>query len=122
MKRLNRSIENPIREDLKWDEKWKGPDSGLIWSWERGRQKRVEDPDLAEKAEKGELLILPWKGGVEKNTKNKKKYGSLKYLAMWQGLRNEDLDIDIENDTSIKCAITGKTVVFTAKLISLMEK
>jgi hypothetical protein len=85
MKRLNRSIENPIREDLKWDEKWKGPDSGLIWSWERGRQKRVEDPDLAEKAEKGELVILPWKGGVEKNTTNKKKYGSLKYLWKREG-------------------------------------
>jgi hypothetical protein len=122
MKRIHRSIEHPIRKDLEWDERWKGPDGGLIWSWERGRQKRVEDSDLAKKAENGELLILPWKGGVEKDTKNKKKCGSLKYLAMWQGLRNEDLDIDLENDTSIKCAITGKTVVFTAKLIRLMEK
>jgi hypothetical protein len=116
MKRIHRSIEHPIRKDLEWDERWKGPDEGLTWAWERGRQKRTEEPDLAEKAENGELLILPWKGGVEKDTKNKKKYGSLKYLAMWQGLRNEDLDIDLENDTAIKCAKTGTTVVFTADI------
>jgi hypothetical protein len=122
MKSIHRSIEHPIRKDLEWDEIWKGSDNGLIWSWERGRQKRVEDPDLAKNAERGELIVLPWKGGLDEDTKNKKKYGSLKYLAMWQGLRNEDLDIDLDNEIAIKCTKTGKTVVFTAKLISLMEK
>ena len=39
--RLRRSIDEPIREGLTWNELWKGPDEGLIWCWERGRQYRV---------------------------------------------------------------------------------
>ena len=66
--RLRRSIDEPIREDLSWRELWIGPDRGLIWCWEWGRQKRVEDPELAARAGAGELVILGWKGGVEKNS------------------------------------------------------
>jgi hypothetical protein len=62
---LIRSIHEPIRDDLTWDERWKGPDQGFIWCWERGRQKRFEEPDLAARAEMGELILLDWRGGVE---------------------------------------------------------
>jgi hypothetical protein len=57
---------------------------------------------------------LPWKGGVEKALKKKQKYGTLNYLAMWQGLRGEDLNIDTAEEISITCTATGMAVVFTA--------
>jgi hypothetical protein len=33
--------------------------------------------------------------GVSRSLKKLEKYGSLKYLAQWQGLRGEDLDVDL---------------------------
>ena len=88
---VSRSNNEPKREGLSWDERWKASDKGLIVCWERGREKSIEDPDLAERARKGELPVLGWKGGVEKKIEKKKKYGTLNYLAQWQGLRGEDL-------------------------------
>lgn len=55
--RLYRSIDVPIREGLNWTETWRGPDHGLIWCWERGRQKRSEKPELATGADAGELVL-----------------------------------------------------------------
>src|SRR5438132_295666 len=104
--RLRRSAAQPIREGLSWEERWEGSDRGLIWCWERGRQMRVEEPELAARAEKGELVVLVWKGGVEGKLKVEKKFGTLKYLASWQGLRGEDLDIIIESERVIICAKT----------------
>lgn len=114
--RLHRSVDQPIREGLSWSERWEGPDQGLIWCWERGRQERVERPDDAARADKGELVGLDWKGGVEKKLEVQKKPGTLKYLATWQGLRGEDLDIDLEGERVIVCTRTGQAVVFSAKL------
>jgi len=68
---------------------------------------------LAERAEKGELPVLAWKGGIEKSTKQKAKYGTLYYLAQWQGLRGEDLDIDISEQYEVVCSKTGIKVIFT---------
>jgi hypothetical protein len=62
--RLSRSIDCPARELLSWDETWAGPDDGLIYCWERGRQMRLAEPDVAKRAEKGELVTLAWKGGT----------------------------------------------------------
>ena len=93
---LRRSIHEPIRENLNRSELWDGEDGGLIWCWELGRQKRLQDPDLAARAEKGELVVLAWKGGVQKKGKVDKKAGTLYYLATWQGLRGENLDIALE--------------------------
>lgn len=104
----------PIRKGLSWDEQWRGPDGGLIWCWERGRQKRQEDQSLAARADAGELVILAWRGGVEKRLKGGPKYGTLEYLATWQGLRNEDLMIDIDEHRAVTCARTGQVVVFRA--------
>ena len=114
--RLRRSANQPIRQDLSWSETWEGPDKGLIWCWERGRQKRVEEPELAERADKGELVMLAWEGGVQKKLKVEMKAGTLKYLATWQGLRGEDLDIALEDKRVLVCTKTEQAVVFSAKL------
>ena len=95
---LRRSIHEPIREGLSRTELWDGEDGGLIWCWELGRQKRLQDPDLAARAEKGKLVVLAWKGGVQKKLKVDKKGGTLYYLATWQGLHGEDLDIALEDE------------------------
>lgn len=113
--RLSRSVDEPIREGLTLNERWNGPDQGLIWCWERGRQRRLEQPELADRADEGELVMLNWRGGVEEKLQMEKKPGALQYLAAWQGLRGEDLDIDIEGEHLIECTRTGQTVVFSAK-------
>ena len=111
--KIHRSITEPIREDAKWDERWNAQDDGLIACWERGRAKRLEDPALAAQAAGGQLVVLPWKGGVEKAIKKKQKFGTLFYLAMWQGLRDEDLNIDSAEEITLNCTATGMAVVFT---------
>ncbi len=107
---LRRSIDEPIRAGLSWDERWKGPDRGLIWCWERGRQKAVDEPELAARAKSGELVMLAWRGGVETKRKQDKS-GTLQYLAAWQGLRGEDLDLT-RDTLALTCTKTGQTVIF----------
>lgn len=75
-----------------------------------------EDPSLAAQAAEGQLVVLPWKGGVEKATKRKQKFGTLYYLAMWQGLRCEDLNINTAEEVVFNCTATGMAVVFTGNL------
>jgi len=114
---LYRSTREPIREGLTWDETWRGPDDGLIWCWERGRQERVEKPELAARADAGELVSLDWKGGVQEKLKTGKRLGTLKYLATWQGIRGEDLDLVLDEEHTLVCTRTGQAVVFSAKLL-----
>ena len=114
--RLHCSIEQPIRKGLTWSETWRGPDNGLIWCWELGRQKRIKDANLADRAGKGELVVLGWKGGVTKKLEIEIKHGSLNYLAEWQGLRGEDVDIALDDERAVVCTKTGQAVVFSAKL------
>lgn len=121
---LHRSIAKPIRENLTWPERWQGPDGGLVFSWERGREMRVERSELAGAAARGELISLAWKGGVQERpegaappkkpskAKPKPKEGTLYYLATWQGLRGEDLDIDVDGERIIECAKTKQVVAF----------
>jgi hypothetical protein len=111
--KIQRSIAKPVRQNADWDERWAGEDRGLIGCWERGREKASEDPALAARAREGHLVVLPWKGGVEKAIKKKQKFGTLYYLAMWQGLRGENLDIDVDEEPVRTCTATGMTVVFT---------
>lgn len=110
---VRRSRKDPIRTDLTWDERWLGPDKGLITCWEVGTALRETRPDLAKQAERGELPPLGWKGGVEKKTKQKVRYGTLYYLAEWQGLRGEELNIHPLTEVELVCSRTGTTVVFT---------
>ena len=111
--RIYRSQNEPKREGLSWVERWQGEDQGLITCWEVGREIREKYPELAYKAEKGELPILGWKGGVEKKIQKKEKYGTLYYLAQWQGLRGEDLNIDLSKESELICAKTGMRVIYT---------
>jgi len=84
---IHRSIEEPIRENPTWEEKWRGPDKGLIIAWEVGRKLSETEPELSIRAKNGELPATGWEGGVEKKIKKKEKYGTQRYLAEWQGLR-----------------------------------
>ena len=110
--KLERSLTEGSRAGLRWEQRWEGEDEGLIACWERGCEKRSEDPVIAAKALAGELPVLPWKGGVERTIKSSK-FGALRYLAMWQGLRGEDLSIDMTAEVELTCARTGVQVVFT---------
>jgi len=119
--KIHRSITDPIRAGGTWDERWNAEDNGLIACWERGREKRIENPSLAAQAVSGQLVVLPWKGGVEKAIKKTQKFGTLFYLAMWQGLRGEDLAIDPTDEIVLKCTNTGMTVVFTTDMAKYAE-
>lgn len=119
--KTHRSANEELRQHPNWQERWNGVDQGLVTCWERGREKRLEEPSLASEADNGRLVVLPWKGGVEKATKKKQKFGTLFYLAMWQGLRGEDLNIDATSDISVTCAVTGTTVVFTNDVAKYAE-
>ena len=110
---LERSIQQPIRDFVDMDHRWRGPDGGLIWCWERGRQMTNEDPGLAERATQGELVPLPWKGGVNKSLKTSKMRGCVFYLAHWQGLAGKDLDIDTDGETRLICTATGIEVIYS---------
>jgi hypothetical protein len=119
--KIFRAIREPIRSNLTWQELWNDIDQGLIACWERGREKSVEDAALAALAGNGQLVILPWKGGVEKAIKKKQKFGTLFYLAMWQGLRGEDLNVDPADEFILTCTSTGMTVVFTSDAVKYAE-
>jgi hypothetical protein len=109
--RIYRSYGQPKRERLSWEEIWQGDDKGLILCWEIGREMLQSEPELARRAENGELPVLVWKGGVEKKTKISEKYGTLNYLAQWQGLRGEDLNIDLYEEQELICSKSGMKVI-----------
>lgn len=111
--KIHRAKTAPKRGAMTWEERWEAADQGLIAAWERGREKSRQDPVLAEQAREGALVILPWKGGVQRAIKVKKKFGCFLYLAMWQGLRGDALDIDTDSEIELRCASTGMTVVYT---------
>ncbi|MDO9013183.1 MAG: hypothetical protein Q7U84_00160 [Polynucleobacter sp.] len=110
--KIFRSISEPIRTGLSWDERWGTLELSVLSSWERGRERRLESPELAASALSGHLIPLPWKGGVEKVIKGSK-VGVFNYLAMWQGLRGDELSIDLDEDLTLTCSGTGVAVLFT---------
>lgn len=111
--RIYREFSTPDREHPSFDERIKGPDKGLINAWEVGRRLRKRYPELAERAMRGELPVSDYKGGVDKVIKAGRKYGCLRYLAEWQGLRGEDLDIDLDTEVVLVCTRTGVKVTYT---------
>ena len=116
--RIRRSFDEPDRDGLSYSEIWHGPDKSLIKCWEVGRQLGKKDPELARRAWNGELVALPWKGGtanLEELAVGKKatpRYGTLQYLAMWQGLRGEELEVSLIGQTRFKCTRTKREVIF----------
>lgn len=111
--KIYRPITEPIRTGLTWEVKWRGADNGLISVWEVGRVEGEVKPELADRAKAGELVILSWKGGCDRELKIKKKFGPLEYLAAWQGLRGEHLDIDTDEEVTLICSRTSMAVTFT---------
>ena len=85
----------------------------MIACWESGRRLRDKNPELASRSENHEFPILTWKGGVKSKTKKGYKYGTLHYLAQWQGLRDEDLNIDMFVEYELYCSETGMKIIFT---------
>jgi len=45
--------------------------------------------------------------------KNDHKYGTLHYLAQWQGLREEDLDINLSKEYKLICSKMETEVILT---------
>lgn len=115
-----RSFKEPRRENLTWNERWKGRDKGLITCWEVGRELKYKKPELVELALNNELPVLGWKGGVSKKI-TKEKYGSLNYLAQWQALRGENLNIDIYKEYKFMCSKTDMQVIFTNDTKKILE-
>jgi hypothetical protein len=111
--RVFKLVSESIRSNPSYEDRWHGADKGLIICWEVGREKRESDLSLVAKVERNELPVLGWKGGVVKALKNTEKFGSLNYLAQWQGIRGEDLDIDLAKEISLKCSKTGMIVTYT---------
>jgi hypothetical protein len=118
---IKRSIHEPIRTGLSMEARWKSSDDGLIAAWERGRAMSAEDPELAAKTRAGALVSLPWRGGVpDPPPKTKTKPGTFRYLAMWQGLRGDDLNIDTDAEVVVWCSASGLSVTFS-KAATLTE-
>ncbi len=110
---IRRSIETNVRTGLDWRQTWENVDQGLIKCWEVGRERARQHPELAARCLAGELPVLGWKGGVARALKKLEKFGSLKYLAQWQGLRGEDLAVDTAREQVLTCARTAMIVTFT---------
>jgi len=110
-----RSSSEKKRINPSYDERWNRRDKGLITCWEVGRKMRDSENRLVKKVERDELPVLGWKGGVSEKLKKStgRKYGSLNYLAQWQGLKGEDLNISLVKEVTIKCSKTEKEVTFT---------
>ena len=121
MKKIFKAFSEPDRKNLTWEETWHNEDRGLIKNYEVGRALAKSNPDLTEKAKKGELPLLGYKGGVEKDLKKKEKIGALNYLAKWQALRGEDLNIDLDEEVVITCTRTNVRVTFTMDMEKLKK-
>lgn len=110
---VTHSAQDPPSISSDYAVRMEGPDQGIINAWVTGLAKRTNAPDVAAKTAAGELPILPFRGGVEAAIKAKSKVGHLLYVAMWQGLRGEDLDIDADSEISMTCTRTGVRVLYT---------
>lgn len=115
---IYRSILEPIRKNLPFDERLNGYDKGLILAWEVGRQTAITNPDIANRVNNGELPQLNHKGGHAKKLKSSDfKYGTFHYLAEIQGILGKDLDIDYARDDGfvLVCSRTRMKTIFTSE-------
>lgn len=119
--RIYQPIAFPPPAETDWHKRHEGQDKGLISCWLIGIEKARQDPDLATRAQAGELPVLPWRGGVDKAIKRTDKVGALHYLAAWQGLRGEDLDIELGVEVHKTCTRTGVGVLFTDDISKLLR-
>jgi hypothetical protein len=111
---VNARVGEHLDRDQEWATRWQGPDKGLITAWLAGQDYAKQHPQLAANARAGELPVLPFRGGVEKAIKVRSKIGHILYVAMWQGLRGDALQLDADAQIEMTCARHGVTVLFTA--------
>lgn len=116
--RIFKPVSDPVIDVLDYAERIDGPDRGLINAWFVGRRMAARNPDLVARVLAGELPVLPAKGGVDKKVKTEK-IGSLWYLAAWQGIRGEDLDIDMDAEVVMRCSRFGVSVRYTFDQVKL---
>lgn len=121
MKKIYWSFSEPDRKNLSREEIWEGEDRGLIKNYEVGRALAKKEPELAKKAKKGELPVLGYKGGVPEGLKKREKIGALNYVAQWQALREEDLNLCLDEEIILTCTKTGVKVTFTMDLEKLKK-
>jgi hypothetical protein len=123
--RVQRSKTEPPRANPSWAVRWGTFSAALVTCWERGRELAIQDASLAAAARDGELVPLSWKGGIAPPARSgsapKRKYGSFYYLATWQGLRGDDLDIDTAGSPQRICSRNGTVVTFTDD-VDLLDK
>ena len=98
-----------------WEDRWHGPDCGLIAAWQAGRDLALLRADLVAACVANELPELPWKGNGRLLKRRVPRYGPFHYVAMWQGLRGDDLHIDTSIDLRRVCARTGQAVIYTSR-------
>lgn len=110
---IRRNIEANVRSGLGWRQIWEDADNGLIKCWEVGRERARQQHELAKRCQAGALPALGCKGGVSPALKQQEKCGSLKYLAQWQGLRGEDLEIANTRERVLTCTRTARVDTFT---------
>ncbi len=85
-----------------------------------GKELRNSSPELASRAESGELPMLEFPGGISNKDPKPGRFGSLFYLAKWQGLRDapwhgligKEKNLSTTQPVGIKCAASGKYTVF----------
>ena len=95
-----------------------------------GRELRESNSELANRAEKGELPALNWPGGVDTLSPPSRQFGSLYYLAQWQGLRGEpwcgltgsDKNMSTTSHLGIRCVASGMVTVFTKDARKYLNK
>lgn len=114
--RIIHSFNSPPQFQERFEDRINGPDGGIINAWLAGIKHRSDNSPWYKAAEAGELPILPYRGGVEKKIKKNLKIGVLHYLAMWQGLRGEDLDINTTDEPILTCSKFGVSVQYTLNL------
>lgn len=121
MSTIQRNITSEIRNNLGLDELWRSEDQGIINAWELGRLEGEKNTDIRLRAQKDELMSLLFKGGFDEKLKNPFKYGSLHYLAMWLGLRNENLIIDINAEYTLCCSRFNHVVMYTSDIDKILK-
>lgn len=122
--RVRASAQIPPQLGSLYEDRFGTAEHTLISCWLRGLELRSDEAasglggknaakSVVQAAIAGELPILPWKGGIAKPTKQKTRLGATQYLAMWQGLRGQDLDIDLSTEHQVTCSRFLVAVTFT---------
>lgn len=81
-----------------------------------GNRKGPRRPLVGGESSCGRAAFDGLEGRHRKPIKAKTKIGSTFYLATWQGLRGESLDIELGRDVRMTCARTGITFTYTDDL------